>query len=121
MSQPKAVHPRNRLQKDVKASKFFALTKQKDERAIALNCVFSDGTQKAFMYAYMSSYNFDPSIGIEIISTDGSITIKGRNLQPIYDGLLRHKIRWVKQFLNEIEDDTPEDECFVNFIDFQHN
>ena len=110
-------NPANFSQKDVKQSKFYALTKRDGQRAIALNLIFPDGRQKAFMYAYISAFEFNPSTGIEIETTENKITIKGRNLESLYNRLLRHKVRWIKLFLNEHDDETPENECFISHIE----
>jgi hypothetical protein len=75
------------------------------------------GERLALSYSYLNSIFFDAS-GILVLSFGShNIRIKGRNLAPVYEGLLNHAVRYVRQENPEIERDAPESETFISLIE----
>lgn len=50
----------------------------------------------AMTYGHLLWANFNPSVGIILHFSTHTVTIKGRNLQPLYDGILLHEVPKVK-------------------------
>lgn len=109
----------NQYQKGDKQGKFYGKTMMEGERSICLNCRLEGGLHRAFGYSYISEFRFDPSEGIEILTTSTIINIKGRNLQKLYADLLRHKVTWIQGFEDEFNDETLESDLFIRKIEIE--
>lgn len=73
-----------------------------------------NGTFKALPYSYIIEINYDPSDGIEIITTTKRISITGRNLKVLYNYLVSYRIRYIQaNFGNDL---TEEKLLFVKDI-----
>lgn len=107
----------SRLAKDDKANPFYGKTKVEGQRAICLNCKLTGGLQRAFGYSYISQFNYNPSIGIEISTTEVDIIIHGRNLQRLYLDLLRHKVTWIQAA--DDDTNTPEEQLCILEIEIK--
>lgn len=75
-------------------------------RALAIEFRFRDGNRDYFSYSHLSSWRFNPSVGLLLKFTDDVVTlvlIRGSNLDALVKGsvnltdrgLLRHRILWV--------------------------
>jgi hypothetical protein len=69
-----------------------------------------DGSRKAFPYAYITAINFEADAGIEVLTSQKSITITGRNLTSLYECLVTYRVRYVQA---DMGTDTQEDGLFV--------
>ncbi len=79
-----------------------------------------DGTHQAFGYPYLVKIHFNPSQGIVITFTEAKVTLEGRNLAPIYNGLVNHTIKTLQE-VHEEYDELPEDEIVINQIIIEEN
>jgi hypothetical protein len=48
-------------------------------------------------------------------ATGEKVTVRGRNLRPLYEKLLRHRITWIREA--EREEKAPDSELFVDEIE----
>lgn len=67
----------------------------------------------ALPYQHLAAMVFHPVEGITMEFREHRIAIRGRNLRPLYDQLLRHRVVFVQE---EDFDATPESETFVDSI-----
>lgn len=54
------------------------------------------GDQKALMYAYLVEVDFNPSTGIRLRFVSHEVTIRGRNLEPLFTRLVEHRVGWIE-------------------------
>ena len=69
-----------------------------------------------FAYSYLENVLFDESGFLVLSFGTAKITVEGRNLAPLYEALLNHKVRYVRQENPNIEKDVPEKETFIASI-----
>lgn len=86
-------------------------------QAIMLDVRTLEGVRLALSYSYLNSIFFDASGLIVLSFGSHNIRIEGRNLTPVYDGLINHRVRYVRQENAEIERDVPEHETFISSIE----
>ena len=67
----------------------------------------------ALPYQHLAAMVYHPVEGITMEFREHRIAIRGRNLRPLYDQLLRHRVTFVQE---EDFDATPESETFVDAI-----
>jgi hypothetical protein len=82
------------------------------DRAIMLELRRRTGDVLAIAYGYIDRIAFDPSEGITIHAGGQSIRIRGTNLNAevrpnvrLFEGLLRHRIAWVRESRQTVADD----------------
>lgn len=112
----------SRLSQSSRADKknpFYGKTLNDYERAICLNCKLEGNIQRAFGYSYIVEFHYNPSEGIEIKTTEATITINGRNLDILYKDLLRHKVQWIEGFDDDLA--TEESELFISKIEIEED
>jgi hypothetical protein len=51
---------------------------------------FKSGAALALSYAWLSRAEFDPATGIELSYGDVVVTVRGRNLAPVFASIVRH-------------------------------
>ena len=73
-----------------------------------LDLWFTSGNHHAFAYIDLRSMRFDPSEGIVLEFATRTVTITGRRLNPIYELLTRHQIKYLREQGESFE--TPGDE-----------
>ena len=83
--------------------------------AIELDLVLRNGDHWGFPYSYKPAMHFDRSEGITIYYSSHKVTIKGRNLLPIYKALVAHNAREIREQDTEF-DDLPERATVVTSI-----
>lgn len=54
-----------------------------------------DGRRVALPYATLLKIEFDPSTGITLQFATDVVTVSGRRLEPLYKGLLQHRVQEV--------------------------
>lgn len=86
-------------------------------QAIMLDVRTLEGVRLALSYSYLNSIFFDASGVIVLSFGSHNIRIEGRNLTPVYDGLINHVVRYVRQENAEIERDVPDTETFISLIE----
>ena len=67
-------------------------------------------------YSYLMGMAFDASGILTLFFTTHTFTIKGRNLRPVYEGLLRHTVTFIQEE-NPDYDESPEPETFISAIE----
>lgn len=74
-----------------------------------------DGNCKALGYSYLVGIDFDPSEHVVLEFTGHKVTIRGRNLLPLFKGLVAHKIGLVQE-VDERTDASEEKATVVSSI-----
>lgn len=59
---------------------------------IMLQLCMHKGNAQAFGYNYLVAAAFDPSVGISLDFSGFKVRLGGRNLQPLFDALINHKV-----------------------------
>lgn len=86
---------------------------------LMLEVRYKNGNYAAFSYSYLVGINFDASGEMRIRFAGNKLTITGRNLKPVFDGLLHHSIGYLREM--DIErDNLPETETFIDSITLEH-
>ena len=88
------------------------------QQKIMLELRFKDGNARAFPYNFMAGMAFNPSKGIEIDFTGYNVAIEGRNLRPLFSGLVAQRVAYVQE-MDELyaEATLGEDETAVTRIE----
>jgi hypothetical protein len=58
---------------------------------------FLTGNTKALAYAYLAALDYDPSEGITMDFGGYEVHLRGRNLRPLFDGLVAQRVAWVQE------------------------
>jgi hypothetical protein len=72
-----------------------------------------NGNSFALPYKQLMAMAFHPTTGIRLEFREHTIVIRGRNLRPLFDHFLQHRVIFV---LEEDFDATPESSTFVDSI-----
>jgi hypothetical protein len=56
-----------------------------------------NGNRKALAYSYLVACDFDPSEAIKLDFSGYAVTITGRNMGPLYDGLVAQRVAVVRE------------------------
>ena len=56
-----------------------------------------EGNAKALAYSYLVAAEFDPSEGIQLDFSGYAVTITGRNLRPLFEGLVSQRVAVVRE------------------------
>ena len=72
--------------------------------------------RRGFAYSYLENVLFDASGFLVLSFGTAKVAIKGRNLAPLYESLLNHKVRYIRQENPDIEKDVPPKETFIASI-----
>jgi hypothetical protein len=93
------------------------------DRAIMLELRKKDGNILAVGYAWLERVEFDPSSGITLHAGDTEVHIAGRNLNGsgasrfrLFEGLVRHRVPWVKEATQTDFLGTESEACLVESI-----
>ena len=91
----------------------YGVSEAKDGGPAMLDFRGHNAVSCALPYQHLAAMVFHPVEGITLEFQEHRIAIRGRNLRPLYDQLLRHRVIFVQE---EDFDDTPESETFVDSI-----
>ena len=94
-------------------SKFFAKEQIRNLPA-CLEFRFADSSSKAYPYSHVLQLNYNPSEGIEVLTTQKKIIIEGRNLKLLYVFLLSFQVKFIQENIGH--DLTEENKLFVKRI-----
>ena len=83
--------------------------------ALELDIKLRTGDRWGLPYAYKTAIEFNLSGDLTIHFTTHTINIKGRNLSPLYDALVAHRVAQILEHDNEF-DDLPEQATVINSI-----
>ena len=53
------------------------------------------GDSEAFDYGLLARCVFDRSAGLTLLFAAGKVVIRGKNLRPLFDAILAHRVLWV--------------------------
>ena len=56
-----------------------------------------DGRSLAVPYSRLLSVDYRPELGVSLEFPDHQIMVRGRNLRPLYDALLWHRVTFVQE------------------------
>jgi len=87
---------------------YFATDRSSNSSCLELR--LQDGSRKAFPYSYFTGLHFEADAGIEIVTTQNRILIRGRNLIALYEYLVAYRVRYVQADMGQ---DAQEDGVFV--------
>jgi hypothetical protein len=79
------------------AEDFLCYAKLRGMRAVAfmLELRTIAGDSDGFDYGLLSRCTFDRSVGLTLYFAGGTVTISGKNLRPLFEGILTHRVLWV--------------------------
>jgi len=78
-------------------SKAFSKISADRMQKLMLELRFLGGNAKAFAYSYLVSASLDLSEGIRLDFSGYVVTISGRNLRPLYDGLVAQRVAVIRE------------------------
>jgi hypothetical protein len=58
---------------------------------------FLGGNAKALAYSYLIGIDFDPSVGVVLDFSQYRVTLRGRNLRPVFENLAAHRVAFVRE------------------------
>lgn len=88
-------------------------------QAIMLDVRTLGGVRLAVAYSYLNSIFFDASGEIVLSFGSHNITVRGRNLAPLYEKLLSHSVRYIHQENPDLEKDVSSGDTFIAAIDIE--
>jgi hypothetical protein len=75
----------------------FSLVSADRHRKVMLELRMLDGNSKALAYSYLVAVDFDPSEGIRMDFSGYTVAIHGRNMRPLFDGLVSQRVAVVRE------------------------
>jgi hypothetical protein len=93
----------------------YSIIKGRGGYLLMLEFRFKNGDGAAFGYSYFAGMSFDASGKLEIYFAGNKVTVTGRNLKPVFDGLLVHSVGFLRE-MDESSDSLPETETFIESI-----
>lgn len=85
--------------------------------ALMLDLVQRDGTRTALSYSYLVSIRFEAGGALTLEFVGHTVTISGRNLEPVYIALKGHTAQRIAESASEFDDGKAE--VFVETIDIR--
>jgi hypothetical protein len=82
------------LELDDEQEAFSTLSADRQQK-VMLELRFQAGNARAFAYSYLVSLDFNPSEGIRMDFSGYEIRIAGRNLRPLFAGLVAQRVAFV--------------------------
>jgi hypothetical protein len=106
----------NQIRNSIDKKPFYGYVPEKKEMSLALDITTSDGNNIGLEYHKISSwFNFNKSGTISFQADGHEIKIEGRNLRPVYEYLLEHRLVWIAGAISEFEK-FPDDETVIDII-----
>lgn len=72
----------------------------------------ASGQRRGIAYGYLVEPVYTPDTLISLTTTHSTVTIEGRNLEPVFDALLQHKLGFVQEW-SAARFDPPEEDAPV--------
>ena len=77
---------------------FYGFADEKEGNVIALKFVTALGEQKAIHYHdILSPMDYNGDSEIRLATTRLNITIKGKNLNNLFDHIIQHRVMWIQE------------------------
>ncbi len=67
------------------------------QAAFMLELRRATGDGEAFDYGLLGRVRFDPSAGLALHFANGVVTVRGRNLRPVFEAALTRRLLWVRE------------------------
>lgn len=107
----------NQIRNSIDKKPFYGYVPEKKEMSLAVDITTNDGNNIGLEYHKISSwFSFDQSGTISFNADGHEIKIEGRNLQPVYEYLLEHRLVWIAGKISENES-FPDDETVIDSIE----
>lgn len=99
---------------------YAAFTLEDDARDVLPTLVLRrrDGSRVAKPYHWLSEAEYLPDGGVRLVYPDGTFTVRGRNLLPLFTALSRHAVREIWEADRATALLVPEGDPLVEGIDF---
>lgn len=98
------------------SGKFFSILMGEGLQENFLELQFNNGLQTCFNYTELLWFNHDPESGSLDLEFGGFlVSIKGRGLQPLFQGIKGKRVAWVREAASELQD-HQQNETFVEEI-----
>jgi hypothetical protein len=88
------------------------------ERATMLEIRRKDGSIMALGYPWLERAEFDPSQGITLQFTGQTVRLVGRNLNLLFDGVVRHRVPWLQEADRPMAMMAAKDAAVIERVDF---
>ena len=100
------------------ASAAFSILSADRQQKLMLELRLLNGNVRGFPYSYLADIDFNPTEGIKLDFTAYAVTIAGRNLRPLVDGLLAQRVAVIRM-MDDLQADVnmPEEATVVTRID----
>ena len=93
----------------------FGLRAEAQGHSLMLDVRLRSGVRLALPYSYLSYFELDSSGAIQAVFASHTVTIQGRNLRPVYEGLSQHRIEWIQEG-DPRHDPHPETATYITRI-----
>src|ERR1700722_19712835 len=80
-----------------KPSEAFSIISADRQQKVMIEFRLLNGNAKALAYSYLVAADLDPSEGIKLDFSGYAVTITGRNLRPLFDGLVAQRVAVVRE------------------------
>ena len=84
------------LEVEEEGASFSTLSADRQQK-VMLELRFKTGNAKALAYSYLVGIDFDPSEGIMLNFSGHEVRISGRNLRPLFSGLVSQRVAAVQE------------------------
>jgi hypothetical protein len=90
------------------------------QRKVMVEFRRKNGNAKALAYSYLVALDFDPSEGIAMDFSGYTVKIAGRNLRPLFEGVVAQRVAVVRE-MDELqaEANLPQDATVVTKIEIK--
>lgn len=78
-------------------SRAYSVTSADRLRKAMVEFRFLGGNAKALAYSYLIGIDFDPSAGVVLDFSQYRVTLRGRNLRPVFENLAAHRVAFVRE------------------------
>ncbi len=83
-------------------SNFYGVADKQEGHVVALKFIAAAGEQKAVHYHdILSPMDYNGSSEITLLTPRLAITIRGKNLDDLFDHIIQHQVKWIQEPQNE--------------------
>ena len=101
-------------------SEFYGIAEEREGNVIALKFITSLGEQKAIHYHdIISPMDYNGDSEIRLMTTRVTVIIKGRNLDSLFDYIIQHQVKWIREPENSFQHGLKEDDLEITSIRFE--
>lgn len=98
----------------------FSMVSADRQRKVMVEFRTKDGNAKARSYSFLAGIDFNPSKGIAMDFSTDKVTITGRNLRPLFDGLVAQRVAVVREMDDlQAEANLPDEATVVLKIEIK--